>query len=1107
MSIERSWKVDACGCCRVPVSPTPEEIWNRPGLPTIRYRVGTYSSFRRAMIERIPSVEVEADGSRFRPLRGWTTRTSDDYGIALLEMWAYLADILTFYQERAANEAFLRTALFRESVLRLAALLDYEPAPGVAATTHLAFTLERDKQLQIPIGLRVQSVPGQDEKPQKFETVEAIEAATQLNRVRIFPQPQAHNPLVQGSSEGVLLSTPEELAPDQSLLVFDATRIELKQVTDLVEGDHQTLLSWTPPIQSTGFGLFTSEVTAYDRRFRLFGYNAPESYLEAEPTDVVPGGVRWSTKHPDFKLSPGNKFKLDARYDDLKPGSRLLLAQAAPSVDAPSGFTRTASIKTVDSQGETFGPLRDTVTEVTLDMAMTATPAVVRDSGGSLRVFTIGDDGALWHIRQLTPGGAWSSWSSLGGRIDMLTVSQNKDGRLEVFARGTNKGLWHIWQIASGGWSEWASLGGQIDMLTVGQNKDGRLEVFARGTDGALWHVWQLSPGGAWSSWSSLGGRIDMLAVGQNKDGRLEVFARGTDRALWHIWQTSPNNGWSGWASRGGQIDMLSVGQNKDGRLEVFIRGTNHALWHIWQTSPNDGWSGWASRGGQIDMLAVGQNKDGRLEVFVRGMDKGLWHIWQTSPNNGWSGWASLAVPMWTVSDLRQVVVFELTRPSLRFWDRRYPDTIAGNTVYVPLSQLRSLEPEHALMLGDDRVGPRMVRVVEASPDGIDHPGGSHYLKVTFTPALASSLDTRTAVLYGNVALATHGETVAREVLGNGDASTAFQSFGVRKSPVTFVPHPGAPHGAANTLQVRVGGVLWREVRNFYGYGDDDRIYTTSVDNEEKMTVRFGDGKTGARLPTGRDNVVAAYREGFGEIGNVRARSLSTLLDRPVGLKSVTNPAEAQGGADPETLQEARTNAPNTVRTFGRIVSLRDFEDAAREFASVAKARATWIWDGEEQAVHLTVAGHGGVAITGETYENLVEDLDRRRDPNRKLVVPPGYRKVPVQVEATIQVHPDYQIEEVQATARRALEGAFAFDHLEFGQSIHLSDVYRVLQDVTGVVAVVISLLRFKEATDRTNRQPTSAPVQAHLRIDPGELACIDQAVTDAVVDAGVARP
>jgi hypothetical protein len=111
-----------------------------------------------------------------------------------------------------------------------------------------------------------------------------------------------------------------------------------------------------------------------------------------------------------------------------------------------------------------------------------------------------------------------------------------------------------------------------------------------------------------------------------------------------------------------------------------------------------------------------------------------------------------------------------------------------------------------------------------------------------------------------------------------------------------------------------------------------------------------------------------------------------------------------------------------------------------------------------------------------------------------------------VQIAATVQVHPDHQVDEVQAAARRALEDAFAFDRLEFGQPVHLSDVYRVLQEVTGVVTVIIGRLRFKEAADRASRQATSAAVQAHLRIDPGELARIEQPTTDAVIDAEVAR-
>src|SRR5271169_3116690 len=169
MSVDDIQPLIACGCCRVETSPTPELITNRAGLSAITYRIGTYSNFLLAMTEAI------ARAPELRPY--WTARNTGDYGIALLAMWAWVADILTFYQERIANEAYLRTAILPESVTALAALLGYKPAPGAAAEADLVFLLESAAQLQIPVGLRVQSVPGQNEKPQKFETVSAVTAS------------------------------------------------------------------------------------------------------------------------------------------------------------------------------------------------------------------------------------------------------------------------------------------------------------------------------------------------------------------------------------------------------------------------------------------------------------------------------------------------------------------------------------------------------------------------------------------------------------------------------------------------------------------------------------------------------------------------------------------------------------------------------------------------------------------------------------------------------------------------------------------------------------------------------------------------------------------
>ena len=89
----------------------PYTIYNRPGLSNLQYRIGTHNKFRASMITSLASKES---------LQKLTARSDDDLAIALLDAWAIVADVLTFYQERMADEGFLRTAKERISVLELA---------------------------------------------------------------------------------------------------------------------------------------------------------------------------------------------------------------------------------------------------------------------------------------------------------------------------------------------------------------------------------------------------------------------------------------------------------------------------------------------------------------------------------------------------------------------------------------------------------------------------------------------------------------------------------------------------------------------------------------------------------------------------------------------------------------------------------------------------------------------------------------------------------------------------------------------------------------------------------------------------------------------------
>jgi predicted phage baseplate assembly protein len=164
---------------------TPLPTCNRPGLGALRYRVGTHGTFFETMRARLSSDD-------YPELAALRTREKSDPSIALLDAWAVVGDVLTFYQERIANEGYLRTATERRSVLELARLVGYALRPGVSASVYLAYSLDKNAEpVTIPQGARVNSIPGPGEQMQAFETSEPLEARVEWNAIQPrLTQPQ-----------------------------------------------------------------------------------------------------------------------------------------------------------------------------------------------------------------------------------------------------------------------------------------------------------------------------------------------------------------------------------------------------------------------------------------------------------------------------------------------------------------------------------------------------------------------------------------------------------------------------------------------------------------------------------------------------------------------------------------------------------------------------------------------------------------------------------------------------------------------------------------------------------------------------------------------------
>ncbi|WP_128803519.1 MULTISPECIES: putative baseplate assembly protein [unclassified Streptomyces] len=172
----------ACGGHDERLAPAP--VHNPPGRTALDYRVGEYGSFLAALLDRLASPAYPA-------LDGLTVRTPDDPAIGLLDATAVLGDLLTFHSERIADEAYIRTAGEHRSLVLLGRLVGHRPRPGVAAATHLAYTLERDPRAEtlpvvIPRGARTHSVPASaDEESVTFETSRDLTARWDWNELKV----------------------------------------------------------------------------------------------------------------------------------------------------------------------------------------------------------------------------------------------------------------------------------------------------------------------------------------------------------------------------------------------------------------------------------------------------------------------------------------------------------------------------------------------------------------------------------------------------------------------------------------------------------------------------------------------------------------------------------------------------------------------------------------------------------------------------------------------------------------------------------------------------------------------------------------------------------
>ncbi|MGB3243251.1 MAG: hypothetical protein WBB25_01850 [Sulfitobacter sp.] len=306
---------------------------------------------------------------------------------------------------------------------------------------------------------------------------------------------------------------------------------------------------------------------------------------------------------------------------------------------------------------------------------------------------------------------------------------------------------------------------------------------------------------------------------------------------------------------------------------------------------------------------------------------------------------------------------------------------------------------------------------------------------------------------------------------------------------------------------VQSGGArrFWTPVPHLGDSGVYDRHFVAETEGDGHTTLRFGDDVHG-RVPRNIEGVTAFYRVGSGRSGNLSAGALAHAVEpdlafwadpgAPVGpvsldpgdpnaavafaeIARVRQPLAAVGGTDMETIKAVRALGPEEIKAIQfRAVTPQDWQEMALRHPGVAAAKARFRWVGSWHCVFVAIhptdildlerLPGGGVRLSDEFAAEMHAYLRRFKLAGVDLAVRAA-QYVPLEIDIRICVMNGHHRGQVlQAVAlvlsdRVLADGAKGFFYLPdlgFGEDIHLSRLYAVLEAIDGVESAEVTLFK-----------------------------------------------
>lgn len=333
--------------------------------------------------------------------------------------------------------------------------------------------------------------------------------------------------------------------------------------------------------------------------------------------------------------------------------------------------------------------------------------------------------------------------------------------------------------------------------------------------------------------------------------------------------------------------------------------------------------------------------------------------------------------------------------------------------------------------------------------------------------------------------------SVREEILGSGNGNPN-QTFSTFRKPVLagqqlqVLERAAVANSRTNEQSLQDNWVNWEEVADFYQSSGNDRHYLL---DHNTGVVRFGDGVSGMVPPPGIQNIrMQYYRSGGGSNGNVLAGSIKSLVISINRIEKITNFIAASGGADKETYESLLDRAPKILRHRDRIVTVEDYEDHAKLASpEVARALCVPLIDlAVEPSKVITSAddeenGRGKVSAIILPRTRVSKPLPSQvllTHVERKLrekslagikisVVGPLYLSVNVTLSLTLEStrfddRVKREVNNKLVAFLHPLTGRDDGEGWPFGRKPHESDIYRLINEISGIDHVNSLQIAFK---------------------------------------------